>query len=239
MRPWSLALSALLAVAAVLCAILSLRSDAGHGQEVIASVAESVSTAGTEDVTANPVDFERLQGRNPDIYGWIYFPAGGVNCPVLQNAGDDLYYLTHNSTGGKDAYGAVFSQAAYNGREFSDPITVLYGNQTGPFRSLQMAYGTEGIHSNNSRIRIYLPNEEINYSVFAAVPYSDRHLLHIHDVNYRITREELLADVLGSRTIDSYFDANADVDYEDTLLVLSTGFQGNPQKRYLILAKKD
>ena len=75
-----------------------------------------------------PVDFERLQKGNPDIYAWITIP-GVVDAPVLQHATDDTYYQNHDAGGREEKSGAVFSESL-NHMDFSDSLTVLYGANT-------------------------------------------------------------------------------------------------------------
>ena len=77
-----------------------------------------------------PVDFAQLQAEAPDIYAWLELPDTGIDDPVLQRAGADLFYNSHNAYGQYYMCGAVFSQSAYNGRNFDSPMTVLYGHST-------------------------------------------------------------------------------------------------------------
>ena len=65
-----------------------------------------------------PVDFAQLQAEAPDIYAWLELPDTGIDDPVLQRAGADLFYNSHNAYGQYYMCGAVFSQSAYNGRNF-------------------------------------------------------------------------------------------------------------------------
>ena len=75
------------------------------------------------------VDIQKLQEtENPDIYAWIYIPGTKVNYPVLQHPTDDTYYLNYNIDGSKGLPGCIFSEKAYNGKDFSDHNTVLYGH---------------------------------------------------------------------------------------------------------------
>ena len=72
-------------------------------------------------------DFIALQAQNPDIYAWLYIPGTDINYPVCQST-NDVYYLTHNTQGGLDANGALYTESAYNGKGFTDPVTVIYGH---------------------------------------------------------------------------------------------------------------
>ena len=72
------------------------------------------------------VNFEALAGINEDIYAWIDIPGTPVSYPVVQNQ-DDLYYNNHAVDKSYYTGGSIFSQK-YNSKDFTDPVTVLYGH---------------------------------------------------------------------------------------------------------------
>ena len=76
-----------------------------------------------------PVDFDELQAMNPDIYAWVTIPDTDISYAVLQRDGDDdqEYYSKHSENGAYYSGGSIFSQD-YNQKDFSDPMTVLYGH---------------------------------------------------------------------------------------------------------------
>lgn len=56
---------------------------------------EKVQMTETEDIAQEetvkpdmPVDFEKLQKENPDIYAWITIPDTEIDYPVLQSESD-------------------------------------------------------------------------------------------------------------------------------------------------------
>ena len=73
--------------------------------------------------------FKKLKKTNKDIYAWIDVPGTKVNYAVVQSSGkkDDLFYLEHNIYGNYEFSGSIFSQRQ-NSKNFSDPVTVLYGH---------------------------------------------------------------------------------------------------------------
>ena len=92
---------------------------------------EAESSASTDSAVpyVSPIDFASLQKENPDIYAWLYIPGTEFDFPILQRAGDDDYYLTHDSDGNDNSMGAIFSESSYNDGKMDDPATVLYGHQ--------------------------------------------------------------------------------------------------------------
>ena len=76
----------------------TMSSSAGNTSTEESSDAEPADPSdATADVYACPVDFEKLQGYNPDIYAWIWIYNTNIDYPVVQSPGDDGFYLTHNS----------------------------------------------------------------------------------------------------------------------------------------------
>ena len=131
--------------------------------------------------TSDSIDFSALRAENPDIYAWLYIPGTDISHPVLQHEKEGEYYLSHNSAGDPSEDGALFTQAAYNSRDFSDPATIIYGHRTDTnvmFGLLQQAYSDPEDFSQHEEIRIYQEGRTLVYSVFAATPYDDRHILY-------------------------------------------------------------
>ena len=59
-----------------------------------------------------------------------------------------------------------------------DPATVLYGHQMlagTMFGKLQQVYSESNALTEHGDITVYLPEKELHYKVFAAVPYDNRH----------------------------------------------------------------
>ncbi len=67
-----------------------------------------------EDVPADPekddgdagvlyvqMDLKALEKENPDTVAWLYYPALGINHPVMQDE-DNTYYIKHIFSGNKE-----------------------------------------------------------------------------------------------------------------------------------------
>ena len=189
----------------------------------------------------SPIDFEALWEMNPDIYAWIQIPGTEVSYPILQREGDDSYYLRRDSAGKKDQRGCIFTESEFNRRDFTDPVTVIYGHymkNSTMFGSLQSTYtAAEGIEEQNE-IVIYLPDREVHYQVFAGVPYSSRHILYYHDFTKPAVYRAFLEAVQSVRSINANVDYTVKVGPRDRLVILSTCLRGNNKQRYLVLAKE-
>lgn len=194
-----------------------------------------------EDNAANPVDFNALKKGNSDIYAWLYVPDAEINEPILQNSEDSQYYLTHNSVGSMDDSGALFTESTYNSLDFSDPATVIYGKNTRSgrlFSNLQSSFSSSAELSENGQVIVYLPDKEIHYTVFAAVPFRSYHILHYFSFKNPERYQMFLEIVQSIRTVDAYWNSAVEVTPEDQLLILSTTRSGNSNMCYLVLAKR-
>ena len=138
---------------------------------------ESSSESSQEEPYASPIDFPALQEGNPDIYAWLQIPGTEFDFPIVQRAGDDSFYLTHDSDGKESPAGAIFTESAYNTTTMEDLLTVAYGHQMHAgtmFGKLQETYSQENALEDYGEIVVYLPDKELHYTVFAAVPYDNR-----------------------------------------------------------------
>lgn len=210
--------------------------------DVRASVAQAEDSERTSgEGYVSPVDFEALREGNPDIYAWLYLPGAEISEPILQREGEDQYYLTHNSVGSADGAGALFTESEYNSRDFSDPATVIYGRNTLAgrlFSDLQSVFSSDSQLMEHNKITVYLPEEEIHYQIFAAVPFRNYHLLHYFSFK-NAGRYQMFLDVIDSvRTLDAHRDDSVEVTPEDQLLILSTTRKGSVDISYLVLAKR-
>lgn len=188
-----------------------------------------------------PVDFAALQAANRDIYAWLYIPGAGVNEPLVQREDDSYYYLTHDSAGKEDPSGALFTEAAYNRKNFSDPAVVIYGKNTTQdrlFDGLQAAYSSPSGLEECKEVIIYLPEEELRYEAFAAAPFRNYHLLHYFDFANETRYRAFLQTVDSVRTIDANRNRDVAVAPGDPLLILSTTRIGHSTMSYLVLAKR-
>ena len=186
-----------------------------------------------------PVDFAQLQAEAPDIYAWLELPDTGIDDPVLQRAGADLFYNSHNAYGQYYMCGAVFSQSAYNGRNVDSPMTVLYGHSTvlgqpGAFMELNN-YADEAYFDAHREMRVYMPDGMYVYRIFAACVHSNEHLLYCHDFSDETQFDAFFSSLTEDTSPDSHIDAEALPQAGDKVLTLSTCYSANKNLRYLVM----
>jgi len=189
----------------------------------------------------SPVDFEDLWDMNSDIYAWLYIPGTAINYPILQRHNNDSYYLQHSSEGRSSKRGALFTEETYTSKDFTDPVTVVYGHRSSSgamFGTLQSTYSTKDGFEAYRDIIIYLPEQELHYEIFAAVPHDMRHILYYNDFSDPEVFQAFLEQVFSVRSINANIDRSVEVTAEDQLLILSTCLRGDSDQRFLVLARR-
>ena len=185
-----------------------------------------------------PVKFEALQEKNPDVYAWITIPGTPVDEPILQRQDDNSYYASHDRYGQESGSGALYTEN-YNGRDFTDPLTVVYG----PNCEDETLFGSLYHYSDNlymeehPDIYIYTPERIQRYRIFAAYRGDNSHLMYRYKMGEKeSSRRALLNDIFDYRDMDSRIDKNASVGETDQILTLSTHDSAGEEYRYLIQA---
>lgn len=183
-----------------------------------------------------PVDFESLTAKYPDVYAWIRIPGTRIDYPIVQRDGDNSYYLNHTVEGKKRAEGAIYTEN-YNGKDFEDPNTVIYGHnmKNGSMFKTLHKYKDKAFFEENSDIYIYQEGRILRYKIFAAYTYDARHLMMSFDFDDEIIFQSYLNSVLTKRDMRSNIDTKTVVTAEDRIITLST-CNNNDNQRYLVQA---
>ncbi|MBR1764935.1 MAG: class B sortase [Ruminococcus sp.] len=186
------------------------------------------------------VDFDKLWERNADACAWIDIPHTDMSFPIAQHPSDDNYYLERNFSGQKSIYGAAYIEL-YNNRDFNDNVTVVYGHDISNgqwFGQLETIFTDPETFEKSKDIILYLPSETRTYRVFAALPYSDKHLMQSYDFTKKEVFEKFIEQILETRNINSIIRPEDAPEFGDKLLVLETCLKGDYSHRFLVLARK-
>ncbi len=186
-----------------------------------------------------PVDFDRLKAVNPDIYAWIEIEDTNISYPLVQSETDDTYYLDHNSDLVSSANGALFSESQYNAGDMTDAVTVLYGHHMKSgvmFGNLQQYYTDSDFFREDRHITVYTPDAELEYAVFAAMPWSNEHLLYYNDFTDPKVFQQFFSTVFNARDLSARFNEENAPGTGDRVLILSTCLAGNNTRRFLVMA---
>ncbi len=201
----------------------------------------------SDETTARPqvynpsatLNFDKLWEVNPEIHAWIEIKGTRIDYPILQSKNYDEKYL---NTGFDNSYyvgGALFTQSTYNGLDFNDPVTLIYGHtmRSGSmFGRLERTYSDAASFDEHSDIIIYLPGEVRHYTAFAAVPYDALHILHAYDFSKPYMYKRFFADVKDIRAINANFNEEAFPELGDRVIILSVCLNENAARRYLVMA---
>ena len=182
------------------------------------------------------IDFEELrESTNGDIYAWIYIPDTKIDYPVLQHPTDNLYYLNHNLDGSSGYPGCIYTED-YNSKDFSDPVTVLYGHnmKNGSMFAGLHRYSDSEYLAEHPYVYVYTEEGMKVYRIFAVHEYSNEHLLYGRNYNETDEMQAYLDGIQGSRSMVSVEDIGVSVDASSYILTLSTCISNKPNNRFLV-----
>jgi len=205
------------------------------------TAAETTTSETTPAVPAPEelLDFDVLREVNEDIYAWLEIEGTIMDDPILQNAKDDTKYLNTSYDKKKSTAGALYTEATYNSRDFNDPVTLIYGHKTikgHMFGALQPTYSDAKSFAEHSDIKIYLPGEVRHYTVFAAVPYDNTHILYTYDFTNKYWYRNFFKGVKNVRAIGANLNEDAFPEPGDRVIILSACHEGDRNRRYLVMA---
>lgn len=191
----------------------------------------------TAEPVVIPIDFDELHRINPDIYAWLEIPGTDIAYPIAQHPLDDSYYLDHTIEGVAGLPGSIYTERA-NAQDFSDYNTVIYGHnmKNGTMFGSLKKYRDPDYLQQHREIIIYTPTEKRVYRVFAAVVYSNIHILNSFDFTDSFGRKLFLSSLNDTRNLNSQVLDDVEVTTDSQLLTLSTCVGGQPNNRYLIEA---
>lgn len=192
----------------------------------------------TSEYVYEDVNFAVYQKINKDIYAWIRIPGTPIDYPILNRKGDNEYYLKRNYYRYADTRGSIFTED-YNNRDFNDPVTLIYGHNMSSgsmFGSIQKTYTKKSFMQSHKELQIILPDKTYTYEIFAAVPYSNIHLMYYYDFTNTYVFTEVMNDILSVRAMNAVVDKTVKVTPDDHIVILSTCLSGNGNQRYLLLA---
>lgn len=184
-----------------------------------------------------PIDFEELWKVNTDIYAWIEIPDTSISYPIVQSDTDNAYYLNHTIEGQEGYPGSIYTEN-YNAKDFTDYNTVVYGHNMKDGSMFQGLHEYEDSQylKEHPYVTIYTPEQRLEYQIFAAVAYSDIHILDGYDFSAKEQRQLYLDSIYASRNMSSSFDESVNVSADDKILTLSTCIGGEPDRRLLVEA---
>lgn len=249
----SAAVAAVLMVAGIYIMLRFTGNNTGDSAADNTTVAETTAETTTAQETlpetepettsdfVSSKDFAALKETYPHCYAWIEIPGTNISYPIIQHPTDDEYYLRKNAEGKYDECGCIFTEHRYNNDDFTDPVTVVYGHYVNFNNEPTFFGGLQTMYAENltdfGEIVVYHPNRELHFEVFAAVPYHDLHILYGEDFTKEEDLNRFLASVKDTKAPDAVINNDCEVKVGDQLIVLSTCYNGGPDRRFIVVAK--
>ena len=217
-----------------------------HKVETKEEAAEEVMEESVEEITEEtndgiyegcPVDFAGMWEVNEDVYAWITVPGTVIDYPILQHATDNTYYLNYNIDGSYGYPGCIYTENM-NSKDFTDNNTVIYGHnmKNGTMFAGLHKFEDRSFFEENTKVYIYTPEREYEYTIFAAYIYDDRHLLYSFDFANNDVYANYLEDILNMRSMNALIREDITVTAEDKIITLVTCIGNQPSKRLLVQA---
>jgi len=201
---------------------------------VIETTAQTASTMTAEAVTT--MDFSEWKSMNEDVFAYIHISGTNIDYPIVYD--ENEYYLNRTIEGEYNYHGAIFVQKEYNTNTFKDKNTLIYGHNLidNTMFSQLHRYEDEQFFNENREINIYTEDKNLKYKIFAAVQFTDTHIMYQYKFENFEQMEQFLSD-LKSEGTQSIYDDTVEIKEDDCIITLSTCANGNqPNNRWLVLA---
>lgn len=215
-------------------------ADPEKTQEQYEKLKDQVSVdVDPNDPMNRKIDFASAQAMNPDVYAWIWIPGTNVDYPILQSETEpDEYYLNHTIEKKEGLPGTIYTEK-YNSKEFTDPVTIVYGHDMkngSMFANLHL-YEDQAFFDANPYVYIYTPNQALKYRVFATVTFDDRYILGNYSFADPADFQKYLDEIRSS--INGHVNMDVNVTQETGILTLSTCIATSPNERWLVNATRE
>ena len=205
----------------------------GLSQQYV-SQAEPEAEDDTPQLVDNPIDFEALKKVNSDIYAWIQVPNTVIDYPILQNEQDD-YYLRRSIYKKYLLAGCIFTNTV-NAKDFSDPVTCVYGHNMRDDTMFYMLHNFEDkeFFDENEYFYIYTPGHKYTYRIVSALKYDNRRITTVYDFSQESEILSYQYSILNPKF--ELFNSREDItlDKDSKIVTLSTCFANQPAYRYLV-----
>ena len=256
-----IALIAIVAVIAIVILVICLKpADVDVPDEPIdqgpvePDYSDRVEPAPIEPVVAVDTMKETFE-KYPDVFAWLEIPGtkealeieSDTSYPVARNPESDrFYYLERDLDGNYSKAGTLFVDSVVadkyiNGRDLSDPVTVIYGHN---MANRSMFGGLERFiremdFSQEHVMYMYQDGRRVTYEIVGGVQYDTSHVIYYHDFNDEQVFNDfftaLWKETAGSTNLNGAEKPVAG----DKVLILSVCKNGDTQHqfRYLIVGK--
>lgn len=170
-----------------------------------------------------PVDFSQYRTVNREVYAYIQVPGTTIDYPIVQSGQDDNYYLRRTWKGESNYRGCIFTQSV-NSKDFSDPVTVVYGHNTdkGDMFSPLLKLKDKDFFDKNQYFYIYTEEMILVYKVVSCFRFDTRHIMNTYDFNNNDVLDKFHSMLLKPDDLSANVRSETDLETDSRIVILST-----------------
>lgn len=195
-------------------------------------------TQGSENqqpiITEPPItiDFNALLNRNKDVIGWLYCPNTVINYPVVQGANNDQY-LRRDLDGKYLVSGTLFADYR-NGALDEGANYIIYGHnmRNGTMFSVLAKYKQQSYYDQHPIMYYLTPDGNYKLELFAGLVVKHDDKIYLPNQN-----EEEFSELIKEYRAKSTFKSNVNLEYNDTIVTLSTCSYEFDHARYIVIGR--
>lgn len=193
-----------------------------------------------DNVQSSLKKYQELFRMNNDMYGWISVEETNINYPVMYAPDRKDYYLKKNFEKEHSAYGVPYIAEHCDPYEPSDNI-IIYGHhmKNGSMFSDLMKYESEEFYHSQKTLNFDSMTEMAEYeiiAVFKTTVYDDAGFKYYLFTDAE-TEEEFDSYINKCKAL-SLYEIEANAEYGDQLITLSTCEYSKNNGRMVVVAKK-
>ncbi len=185
-------------------------------------------------VTEPPItiDFDSLVNRNKDVIGWLYCPNTVINYPVVQGKNNDQYL--HRDLDGKYLVSGTLFADYRNGGLDEDANYIIYGHnmKNGTMFSILAKYKQQSYYDQHPIMYYLTPDGNYKLELFAGLVVKRDDKIY----NPKLDEKEF-ATLLNDYKAKSTFKADVELEYNDTIVTLSTCSYEFDNARYIVIGR--
>lgn len=198
----------------------------------------SEATQGNEDQPQKEIEppiainFDALLDRNKDVIGWLHCPDTVINYPVVQGKNNDQY-LRKDLNGKYLVSGTLFADYR-NGELDEDANYIIYGHnmKNGTMFSSLGKYKQQSYYNQHPIMYYLTPDGNYKLELFAGLVVKRDDKIYLPNQS-----EEEFTELIEKCRAKSTFKSNVELEYNDTIVTLSTCSYEFDHARYIVIGR--
>lgn len=186
--------------------------------------------------------YKAMYEQNPDFRGWINIEGTKINYPIMQTADDNNFYLYRNFDKNNDKNGLLVMDYRSDITDHQKNM-IIYGHnmKTGVMFGTLKNFKEQSYYEKHSYIKIDTLYEEKTYEIVGAllseVAYEDEDVYRYYDAINMGTEQEFDEFWYYVKS-NSLYSTQAELEYGDSCLILSTCDHYTEDGRFVVIAKE-